>query len=265
MLPVSIQAVSYLVASHRLPGLQLLFPKQFQEFGPSLETLGAFARPLIFDSGVEGYDYGISGTCFLARFRGRKLVITAKHCLKGSDGNDVRIARDSETNSFLPLKQMHKVEGDSDYCDLVVLEAAPELLSYEESSRIPYLDLDQLKPRTRNIPVGTRLVLPCFPKDLNEVDYDRFVIHEQRYMPAGTFTGRTSDPGIFGITFGELSQVSSIDGMSGCPVFSIEEHSNLHYFGFAGMVIRGSVTSLSARFIASEVIFQALGKLVSGR
>ncbi|HRY49073.1 MAG TPA: trypsin-like peptidase domain-containing protein [Candidatus Paceibacterota bacterium] len=256
-----VNAVTYLVANHRLPGLQILFPSQLKEYGPTIEGLGAFARPLVFDSGLAGYEYAISGTCFLASFRGRNLVITARHCLTGSDGNDVRIACNPVTKSFLPLKQMHRAEGNPDYCDFVVFEAAPELLSFEEAATIPYLNLDQLRPRTRQVRQGTKLVVPGFPKDLNAVDYGRFVLHEQRYLPSGYFLGPTSETGIYQLSFDHIEHVESIDGMSGSPVFSIEEHNDLHYFGFMGMIIRGSVESRSARFIASEIIFQALNKL----
>ena len=60
----------------------------------------------------------------------------------------------------------------------------------------------------------------------------------------------------------EMEKVESGDGMSGSPVLFVEEHPEAHYFGFLGMVIKGSKFWLQKEFIAAPVIFQMLDQII---
>ena len=93
----------YLASVPRLAGRMPLLGSGYEQHGPTLTTLASYAHPLIFEADIEGTEYGIAGTCFLGRYKGELFVITAGHCLCGSNGNDVRIALNPETKSFLPL------------------------------------------------------------------------------------------------------------------------------------------------------------------
>jgi hypothetical protein len=94
------------------------------------------------------------------------------------------------------------------------------------------------------------------------VDYDRFVIHTQRYLPSGNYKKATERTGIYLMDFDELAQIEHPDGMSGSPVFFIENHKEAHYFGFLGMVIKASKLLSHAEFIGGPAIFQMLDKII---
>jgi hypothetical protein len=258
----------HLTSAAKLPGRIILVSNGYEEYGQTLIGLGSYAHPLIFETGLDGAEYGIAGSCFLINYRGEHFVLTAKHCLTGSNGNEVRIALNPKTKSFLPLKQLHKAESNppnQNYADVAIFEAAPELLQAEEQDFLEALQLDDLKLAEFQLKQDTKLVVPGFPKALNEVDYDRYVLHTQRYLPSAEYDGAADRPGIHRMQFDDLSHIDWPDGMSGSPVFFIEDHPDGHYFGFAGMLIRAHQTWRHAEFIGANVLFFMLDTIIAQR
>jgi hypothetical protein len=255
----------YLLLKFQRPGRTRLMPDGFEDFGPSIREIAGYVHPLMFDTEIENIDYGIAGSCFLVHYRGQLFVITANHCLTAENGNDVRIALDPVTKSFLPLKQLHRgqsIPPNQDYADLAIFEAAPEIMEAKEQQRLHALQLDSLKNPEMKIKVDAKLLVPGFPKCLNEVDYDRFVIHTQRYLPSGDYCGSAGRPGIHRMAFHELEQITWPDGMSGSPVYLVENHPEAHFFGLLGMLIRAHRYRKIAEFIGADVIFAALDKII---
>ena len=109
---------------------------------------------------------------------------------------------------------------------------------------------------------GAKLVVPGYPKCLNGVDYERFVIHNKQYFLSGHYQESTR-PGIHLMSIDEMEQVESGDGMSGSPVLFVENHPEAHYFGFLGMVIKGSKFLLQKEFIIAPVLFDMLDRIIS--
>ena len=259
---------AYLATQVQRPGREILLATRSEQYGQTLTGLGNFTHPLIFDTTIDGADYGIAGSCFLGRYHGDLFVVTAKHCLTASNGNDVRIALNPSTKSFLPLKQLHKAEStppNQDWADVAIFEAAPELLEAEEQKFLKAINLDRLKADELRMKQDARLVIPGFPKSLNEVDYDRLVLHTQRYMPSGKYVGPAGRLGIHAMKFDELEQIDWPDGMSGSPVFFVEEHVESHYFGLLGMLIKAHRVSLEAEFIGADVLFKMLDAIIAER
>lgn len=257
---------AYLLLKVERPGRARLMPTGFENYGPSLDELANYVHPLMFDTGIDGVDYGIAGSCFLVRCRDQTFVITADHCLTDGNGNDVRIALNPVTKSFLPLKQLHRAQSNprkQDWADVAVFEAAPEMLTAEEQRHLRVLNLDPLRIHEMRLKPDAKLVIPSFPKCLNEIDYSRFVIHTQRYLPSGNYSQATNRPGVHLMAFDEIAQIEHPDGMSGSPVFFIEEYPEAHHFGFLGMVIKASKLLKQAEFICAPVIFQMLERIIS--
>jgi hypothetical protein len=218
------------------------------------------------DSSIEEEFYGIAGTCFLAQYRDRLFAITAKHCLAQENGNDVRLALNQETRSFLPLKNLHRAVSNppnQDFADIAVFEAAPELLEAEARKSLRALTLDHFHVTSMKIKANAKLVVPGFPKFLNAVDYDRFVIHTQRYLSGGSYRGQTDRSGIHNMEFDELEQIDWPDGMSGSPVFFVERHPEAHFFGLLGLLIKAERYGKKAEFIGADVLFRLLDKILA--
>jgi hypothetical protein len=120
---------TYLEMPLHRPGRSRLFANGFERYGTTLETIGNCTSPLIFEDDLpEGELYGIAGTCFLICYRNRIFAVTAQHCLTPQNGNDVRIALNPNTKSFLPFKQLHRAISNppgQDVADIAIFEAAP--------------------------------------------------------------------------------------------------------------------------------------------
>jgi hypothetical protein len=265
--PEAIRA--YLEMPLNRPGRTRLFANGYERYGTTLKTIGNCTSPLIFeDEFPDGELYGIAGTCFLVCYRNVVFVITAQHCLTPQNGNDVRIALNPETKSFLPLKQLHRAISNppgQDFADLAVFEAAPELLEYGERAALQFLALDPLRRPTLIIEEDAKLVVPGFPKYLNEVDYNRFVLHTQRYLPSGNYRGPTDRVGVHAMEFDELEHIDWPDGMSGSPVLFVENHPEAHFFGFMGVLIKAERYGKNSEFIGADVLFTLLDQIVEDK
>jgi hypothetical protein len=62
--------------------------------------------------------------------------------------------------------------------------------------------------------------------------------------------------------FDELEQIDWPDGMSGSPVFFVEEHPEAHFFGLLGVLIKAD-WSRNAQFIGADVLFQFLEQIIA--
>lgn len=256
---------AFLAEKVNIPGRIRLYATGFEEYGPTLLGLAKCAHPLIFDTDIEGAEYGIAGTCFLATYRGRLFVLTAGHCLTEGNGNDLRIALNPKTKAFLPIKQLNRAKSnppDQDYADVAILEAEPSLLTAEEQRDLVTLDLDQLFAAEMTLQQNAKLVVAGFPKCLNGVDYENFVLKMQAYMPSGRYLRASEKIGIHLLQLNEAEQVTQGDGMSGSPVLFVEEYAGGHCFGFLGMSIKGSDFWLQKEFIGADVLFQMLDKII---
>jgi hypothetical protein len=248
-----------------LPGFILLVAEGYESLGETLPSIRDCVRPLVFETDMEDFPYRISATCFLCRYRGRHWVITAKHCLRATDGKDVRIACNPRTKSFLPLATMHMASvdhADDDHADVAIFEASPERLSSEEQGALKFLDLDQLESGHLRLTKGDDIINPGYPDDLNSVDYDAQKIVEQRYCPGCVYDGETTDDHIHFLRYEPLEHVNRLSGMSGSPVFFLKRHAGWVYCSLAGMLIRAVPESRVGRFISAGVIVEMLRQII---
>ena len=202
----------------------------------------------------------------MIRYRDKLSVITAKHCINPANGDDIRIVLDRASTVLLPLKYLHRAISDpinQAFADIAVMEAAPESLDTEELSLLKPLELDGLENGLLGVQEKAKLFVPGFPKWLNGVDFDRSIIRTQAYLTGGIYKAPDGRPGIHAMTFDELEWISWPDGMSGSPVFLIEELPEAHYYGFAGMLIEATRVGEEAAFIGADVIYRFLDGVVS--
>lgn len=214
---------------------------------------------------MEEYPYAISATCFLCRYRGRHWVITAKHCLRATDGSDVRIACNPKTKSFLPIVRMHKASvdhEDNDHADVAIFDAHPEQLSPEEQEALKFLDLDQLESGYLRLVKGDEIINPGCPDELNYVDYEAEKIVERRYCPGGVYEGETTDDQIHFLRYQLLEHVHKLNGMSGSPVFFLKRQGGWVYFSLAGILIRAVPETRVGRFISAGVLIAMLRQII---
>ncbi len=227
------------------------------------------AKPLIFEDGWDGYEYSGGGTFFLAKYQARFYGITGQHCLRDRDKNAIRLMFDesvSNGEAFMPLRCVHELNhpktGPEDYTDVAFMEIDESELTESQRLSTGFLDLDDLSRQRVIIDGGAKLVTRGFPNCLGGIDYDVQKIRTQSFTFDGTYGGRSDTPQVERLMCPELStEVSTLGGLSGSPVFLLrEDKRGLHYL-FAGMIIQGSIDSRTIRFIRCGVIFAALNKL----
>jgi hypothetical protein len=96
------------------------------------------------------------------------------------------------------------------------------------------------------------------------VDYERRVIHTQGYVVDGKHAGLAPARHCSSVQFTELPHITSLDGLSGSPVFQFENLPQGLGYLFAGVLIRGNHVALRGRFIHASVVFRALQLLCGG-
>jgi hypothetical protein len=91
------------------------------------------------------------------------------------------------------------------------------------------------------------------------VDYENSVIRTKEFATDGFYDGPAEGKGCSRIRFIKLEGIESLDGLSGSPVFNLNEVEDKQYSHFfAGVFIRGTKESLLGRFINAEVVYAAL-------
>jgi hypothetical protein len=223
--------------------------------------------PLIFESLPEGGEYGIAGSSFLVRYRGRHWVITAGHCLQGGDGRNVRVALNPLTGTFLPLMSLrvgHTPRADSDHADVAIFEAEPERLTPEDQQARVYFDLDQLAGGDGALTPETELITPGYPREHNFVDYDAIAIVATPYAPGGLYAGTTGDVHNHFIHYQALDEVESVQGLSGSPVIMLLRQSGWVYFSLAGMLLRADRNARIGRFVEARALVRLLDRIIAG-
>lgn len=63
-------------------------------------------RGLTFDTGDPEFPYSLGGSCFVARFRRKYFVLTARHCLNERRPEQALISVDQETAAYLPIRRL---------------------------------------------------------------------------------------------------------------------------------------------------------------
>lgn len=220
------------------------------------------ARPLIFENEDDQFSYSIHGTAFLVRCKGRYFGITAQHCLRTWTKEAVRLAVDLSKRDFLPMRRLHLGEStdhhDDDYADIALFEVEERLVDTSILHGLHFLDADYFAELRFCLVSNAILALRGYPGELNWVNYDENIIHEQAFAADGHFDGPAQLKHCGRMRFNSLEPIQDTDGLSGSPVFQFQTTPNGLSYLFAGMLIRASKQSGCGSFIEAPVIFSAL-------
>jgi hypothetical protein len=219
------------------------------------------AKPLIFENKDEEFTYSFAGTCFLASFESRHYAITARHCIQSHNYKSARIRLEPGNLTFLQMVGVYYPNGkDYDLYDLAAYEIDSRGIPSAEVVRAHFLDLDYYsKMPVDFLTSDSILALRGCPSEINQVDYEDNVIRTKEFATDGFYDGPAEEKGCSRIRFINLESIESLDGLSGSPVFNlneIEEKQYSHFF--AGVFIRGTKGSLLGRFINAEVVYAFL-------
>jgi hypothetical protein len=104
-----------------------------------------------------------------------------------------------------------------------------------------------------------------YPSDLREVDFESGKIEQGAVTFRAEYVGRTPYESIRELKLLGLDPLTSIDGLSGSPVFQVHNEAETRYSreAFASMLIRGSIESSKVFLIEHNRIIQVLTDIVA--
>lgn len=232
-----------------------------------LSELLKCVQPLLFEDGIEGFEYSGGGTFFFARYAGKFYGITAKHCLRNRDKEKVRLfVNDAPRgDDLIPIRTIHLIEdppqGVDDWADLAFMELRDEALSDTQRKSPWFVNFDYLMRFDVKMATGDLLVTRGCPNCLGEIDYEASKIRNGFFAADGIYAGRGIDKHTHIFKFSDLSQIENPNGMSGSPVFKLKKHRNGMDYWFVGVILRSTKESGIARFVDCGVVYRALRKL----
>lgn len=223
---------------------------------------------MVFETGISEAPFSVAGTAFVVGFYKSLYVLTARHVVRDWPKEQLAIIM-SAAGERLPLRMRWEIrvysdEGDcdenGDESDLLIYKADLSGVS-EETRRSSYL-LDLTPPNAvdwyddRHESI---FFLFGYPKFANGPDYEQSQVDMNQYLLQGSFVGPSVTDSCFEIGVENPLNLSTFDGMSGSPVFSLHAVGGPTQPTFCGMALRGTSQSNRVHFLGSQTIIAALG------
>lgn len=218
---------------------------------------------LFYDTGDDDYPYCFCGSGFLIRFRDIIYLVTLRHCVDPARYTRVCVPVDPCDHSnrdLLAFDLVSTPKGDpqqdvgKNYADLLLFRSvAPDI------SR-PVFEIASdtlLNPLSSGV---TRVFVRGFPSDINEIDFDQHKIKTRAFFSEGFSESIKNDAvaeHCYSLRINKPREISSTQGMSGCPVFALDPRSHTKLLG---VVYQGG-TGDTISFIGIEVLFSMLKRL----
>jgi hypothetical protein len=224
------------------------------------------SRRVLFENDYEGFEYSGSGSCFLCRYKGLDFVVTARHVVNSCSADALRVPFYAGAREFVPHNAQATVVNDdpydTDWADLAIFPLERDLYSDVQFGAEPPYELSPaLAQWSPELP--GHLITRGFPDDLQFIDYNRAVIHEQGVILEADAIGRASMAHCVEIAFRDVSPCSTLNGLSGSPVFWLSA-SKPHNHVFVGILLRATHSSRRGFIVQAHVLFAALENLVTG-
>jgi hypothetical protein len=229
----------------------------------TLTNLRRSSVPILFDTGLNETPYSGAGTGFLALFRDRIYLFTARHVIKGEKLDNLMVFPNDQSDESIPFDASFEASNpdllNSDYGDFSVLRVAVEKIVMANHSSMHTIRLDNLSSDWKTLADDYQFVFFGYPTGARGVDYDRFKVASTQHLLVGRLVGPSSSEFCFDLEITDLNGVSDLNGLSGSPVIAIPRKGKNHLHDtFCGMLIRGDAVSGRARFIDANLLRQAL-------
>ena len=234
----------------------------------NLNTVLNSSRKMMFENDVKGYEYSACGTVFLCRFHRGLYAVTAGHVVSGFDPSSARVMAHQEDDEFLPHNGLATFfagdEEDTDYADLAVMPIDSTMVDSRRFRDRPPFELHDFPFPRELLPEG-RLILRGFPDDQKSgIDFEECRIRVREVTLKGKWVGHAPMKYCHEIKFQDVSSCTTLDGLSGSPVFWVGEVDRRASFMFVGVLIRATCTSKTGYFVDAEVLRKAVRQIVSG-
>ncbi len=234
-----------------------------------VKDLGNCVRPLIFENNNDLYKYTFGGSCFLIVFNEKLFAITASHLLPNLcyDVQSIRIPPHLENpNKFLPISQSIMITEpkvkDCDFADILVIEIDQKRMgNFSVYDLQPYNLTDDIATMFSFYP-DAKLLIRGYPKTIEDIDYAKKYIGTKGLLVTGNYMkAHESQKYCHLFTYDGLTDVvPSSNGMSGAPVFQIEEKTyEKSTARLAGVIIKGDDAQNIGYFVEATVLIEMFG------
>lgn len=232
-----------------------------------LNTVLKCSRPIYFENkGEEKYTYSVRGSAFIIYYQDDYYVFTAEHNLKDFESEDISIFISETSRYFIPInnrwKVIHPQISESDYADISLLRVDKKQLNKEELNSLKAIDLDMKINARVTHSIGDGLILSGYPTDNREIDYEEAKLLQQRVIIEGEYDGISYDKHIHRINVQELGEATTFDGLSGSPVFRLDDAKNNKYdVNLVGLILRGGFKARKLYYVDTIVLYNMLNKI----
>lgn len=223
------------------------------------------AQPVIFESEYPEFRYWIHGSSVLLSTAEHCYWVTAAHVMEksGAAPGALRIFPADDSTRSLPFDEQYEIQktfmGDDDFKDLFVLRVNLGRFMSHGDGALVALDVNRHLIGADSLSGSSPLRLVGYPSANNSVDYEeRSTLNTARTVLCARYLGPGPSDHCHIAELDNAASLSSLDGLSGGPVFSIgsrdaggsEEPGPV----MVGLMLRGTAESGRVHFLSASVI-----------
>jgi hypothetical protein len=209
------------------------------------EPLEATRPVLLHNRDFPEYPYTLSGSAFVATWRGHHYIVTAKHVARGRPREDVLILASEDSPALLQLVSSAWPEGGTrDVFDLLVYRIARPPASLQAIGIACDVAVGSPTSFTSNEP----LLVSGYPGEAKDIDYENADIRTGRSFFDAVYLGTPDpdEPFYHQLQWTDTGAISSIAGMSGGPVM---RYGGDGWLELGGVLLQGGASSDPAHFV----------------
>ncbi len=222
------------------------------------------AQPVIFESAYPEFRYWIHGSSVLLSTAERCYWVTAAHVMEksGAAPGALRIFPADDSTRSLPFDEQYEIQktfmGDDDFKDLFALRVNLGRFKSHGEGALVALDVNRHLIGAESLSGSSPLCLVGYPSAINSVDYEEGTLNTARTVLSARYVGPGPSDHCHIAELDKAASLSSLDGLSGGPVFSIgsrdagapEEPGPV----MVGLMLRGTAESGRVHFLSASVI-----------
>lgn len=234
-----------------------------------LDSLRRCARPVVFETGIDGFPCSTAGTAFIIGFRQSVFVLMPQHVVNNWPVEKIVIFpswTSQYTFRYLNWWRVAITPEDPDTSDLLIIKADLSDISSAERADIRLLNLNSLENLTwYDERHDSQFFLCGFPSSGSEgVDYSTLEIKMSQYFMEGVYVDASPISCAHIIKVDNPLSLGHFSGLSGSPVFSCRRDCKTGAPPrFCGMAVRGTASSGHVHFLEVEFLIEALTEIES--
>lgn len=226
-------------------------------------------RPVIFEQDDEDCPYWGLGSSVLVANSTNYYWVTAAHVIDkmGGSADSLRIFPSDSSRISVPFNMLYRILDDEnsseDYKDLFVLRIDITKFKKESDGILTAHDIELAVFPADKLSKGDQLIVIGYPGEDISFDYENFKIKCKKLRLDAEYVGHSVEDHCHELKVLESSTLSDYKGLSGSPVFYMEEvqvsAAKVAIIPkLVGLLIRGTAESKIAHFINVEVLLSLI-------